>query len=109
MNLSIYVGPYLALPNGFDWYEWDHIVTDGRMEAREDGEDLILIPNVKLPGIDRMLTFDKYDSTPVVAIHTGHVVDEINALSNLADSFLRLCRTSGIPVCIRWGIVPCWS
>jgi len=109
MNLSVYVGPYLVLPRDFNWREWESIVADGRMEAKEDGGELMLVPSVDLPGIDRQLRFGRNGETPVVAIHSGHVVAEIRALTNLTDRLLRHCRGVGIPVCVQWGIVPCWS
>ena len=109
MQLSIYVGPYLVLPKDFQWYDWANIVTNGRFEAGTDDEHLYLVPNVPLPGIDRQLLFDRGKDTPVLAIHGGHIVDELNALTALVDPLSVHCRVKGIQFYMQWGIVPCWS
>lgn len=38
MHMTVYVGPYLIIPrsSGFDWYEFDSIVCEGRGEAGVD-------------------------------------------------------------------------
>ena len=109
MQLSIYVGPYLVLPKNVAWYDWDQIVTDGRFEAGTDDEHLYLVPNVKLPGIDRQLRFERGEDTPVVPIDSVSLVKELAAFTNLAEPLIRHCWAKNIIGTMQWGIVPCWS
>jgi len=109
MQLSIYVGPYLVLPKDFQWYDWDHIVADGRYEAGTDDEYLPLVPNVKLPGIDRQLRFERGEDMPVVPIDSMSLVKELWAFRQLTALLRAKCYEKKVPCEMQWGIVPCWS
>lgn len=108
MNLYVYVGPYIECEWGdVDEQKYESILCDGRMEAREKGEHMILIPNRKVPGIDRQMVFDRYSETPVVCIK--NIEKELDAFHNLARPLLfDLCR-SGLQYCMLWGVVPRWA
>jgi hypothetical protein len=109
MNLSIYVGPYLEVAPSFEWYDWENVVTDGRMEARETGEQCFLIPNVNLPGIERRMSWERTDETPVVEM-SEHCRDrEIAAFAVLIVKLLKHMDAHCLQWSIKWGVVPCWS
>lgn len=108
-TLYIYVGPYLETDGDFDWWPFDKLVTDGRMESAEPGESLRLIPNVKVPGITRQTTWDRSSETPVVAIGLLQMIDERDALRRLIGPILSHCNERKIPVRLLWGVVPCIS
>ena len=110
MVLSIYVGPYLILPAGFDWWPWAEFVTDGRMEAAEsDDEPVYLIPNQKLDTIDRQMKFDRHGDWPVVAVCMDEILDEERALERLATPLILHCEREEIELRYGWGVVPCYS
>jgi len=109
MNLSVYVGPYLILPKGFDWWDWDSIVVDGRGEAGVDEAFVILIPNRKLDGVTRELSIDKYDEHTATAISEATIGAEKTVFHALAQPIFDYCKTRGIDIRLTWGIVPCWS
>ena len=109
MQLSIYVGPYLVLPKDFQWYDWDQIVTDGRYEAGTDDEHLHLVPNVPLPGIDRLLRFSRYDETPVLPLADSDIQKELYEFRQLTALLRAKCYERKVPCEMLWGIVPCWS
>jgi hypothetical protein len=109
MHLSIYIRPYLVLPKDFYWRDWEHLVADGRFEAGTDDKYLYLVPNVPLPGIGRQMRFERSADDPVIPIHGGHIVDELNALTTLVEPLAWHCRVKGVQFYLQWGIVPCWS
>ena len=109
MNLDIYVGPYLETDGDFNWWPFDSLVTDGRGEAAEPGESKRLIPNVKVPGITRQLTWGRYSETPVVAITEAGMSAEKETFARLVGPVLTHCNERKIKVRLLWGVVPCIS
>jgi hypothetical protein len=109
MQLSIYIGPYLVLPDKWDWEPWERILTDGRMEAGTDDGQTILVPTADLPGVTRQMSFDKYSQCPIVPISQQQQRAEVDAFYVLALSLIDSLRRSGIKYEVLWGIVPCWS
>jgi hypothetical protein len=107
MTLNIYVGPYAEVPidvlERFDWSRWDGIVADGRMEASDEDEPLILIPNVPLPGVTRQMDFDRYGDLTVVPITLDAICRENQEFIQLIQPILNAYPGK---LTIRWGIVP---
>ena len=102
--LRIYIGPYAEVPRGlFNWFDYDDLVSDGRMEAATPGEPLILIPNESLPGIDRQMSFDRYSVLPVVPITLDAIrrenIEFVELMQPIIDAYPG-------KVAIRWGVVP---
>ena len=107
---SVYVGPYLILPNGFDWTPWENVVAPGRGEADYEDENLILIPSQKLRDVDRTMAFDRYgDSDNVVQINPAMLVREAARFQELAADLWKFCDDRDIEIHEAWGVVPCWS
>jgi hypothetical protein len=109
MHLSIYVGPYFVVPANFPWFDFDQLVADGRMEAKRDGELLILVPNCPLPGVERQMVFSRDDECDVVPIERVNVISECNAFATAAIEVVSYCNRKQIEIHARWGVVPCWS
>jgi len=109
MNLSTYVGPYIQAPKTFDWYSWDTVVSDGRMEGGTDDEFLYLIPNKQLEGVERPTVIDRFMDAPVIQITHHQMVKEVAAFAALASELLEHFDKTGIKAELKWGIVPCWG
>lgn len=107
MNLSVYVGPYLEV-SGVDMElieEFEHCVTDGRGELSWDEGMEVLIPNVKLPGVSRQMSFDKYSDMPAIGIDFSDQDRERVAFAALTEEFQKTVRDNGGLVVMRWGVV----
>ena len=109
IRLTTYVCPYYTAPRDFAWYEWDHVICDGRMEAGHDDERLILIPNRKLPGIDREMTVDPLGEQELVQINLAMIVREKAAFARMTADLIDYCEDNNIEISETWGVVPCWS
>lgn len=111
ISLTVYIGPYFIIPkdSGFDWYDWDAFVCDGRGEAGVGESDLILIPNRDLDGIDRDMHVDRLGQQQVVNINPATIVRECGAFARMAGEVIKHCDDHGIEIRQAWGIVPCWS
>lgn len=110
MNLSVYVGPYLEIPDGDDDLYWDHddIVTDGRGEAAKDAEPLYLIPNREIPCVTREMSFDRHDEylvVPIVDRDVDGLLLEMDAFRDMAKPYLDALTESGGTFQLKWGIV----
>lgn len=105
MNLSVYVGPYIQCENlDHEMIEdWEHIVIDGRGEAGVDESTTYLIPNVKIPGINRPMTFAKGCESIVMELNRqGH---ELVYFQLAATDFINAAAKSGATCSMRCGIV----
>lgn len=110
MDLSIYVGPYMVVSDPkWDWMPWQHLVCDGRMEAKEGGEPLILIPNTSLPCTDRQSTFERHTENEMIAIESEDIEEELDAFHRLCTPVRDAAEGIGVSTFIKWGVVPCWS
>ena len=109
MSLTTYIGPYIIVPKGFDWYQWDSIVCDGRMEAGTDDKETILIPNQKLEGVERSMHVDRTGEQQLQQINPAMIVRETAAFSRLAKPVWDWCDERDIEIHEAWGVVPCWS
>lgn len=111
MHMTVYVGPYLIVPrsSGLDWYEFDSIVCEGRGEAGVDEQDLILIPNQSLDGVDRNMVVDAHGEQDVAQIDPADIVKEKAAFGRLAGAVFQRAKNQGFEVREAWGVVPCWS
>ncbi len=110
MHMTVYVGPYLIVPRGtLDWYEFDSIVCEGRGEAGTEEDDLILIPNQRLEGVERNMVTDAQGEQDVVQIDPATIVKEKAAFARLASAVFRRAEVAGFEVREAWGVVPCWS
>jgi hypothetical protein len=105
MNLSVYVGPYIEAWN-FDEeliYEHESIVYDGRGELGSYEVRKYLIPNRKLPGVDRQMSFSKNDDMPVFAIPA--ISHEIARFEEMARPFTSAVLAAEGECRITWGVV----
>ena len=112
MNLTVYVGPYLVVPKTFDLTDVENadvLVEDGRCEAGTDDAELYLIPNVKIDGIDRQTSFDKYGEDPVVQINPATLVRECRLFRKHVETIVAYLDEHEIEFFEGWGVVPCWS
>jgi hypothetical protein len=111
MTFSVYVGPYLIVPkrSSFDWITWKAIVRDGRCEDGLNEKKWILIPNRKMDGIDRQMTFDQHVDCKITSINPATIVQEMAAFSRLTSDLVQWCDDRNIEVHEAWGVVPCWS
>ena len=110
MNLTVYVGPYLVVERGaFDWYDFAEFVIDGRMEAAGESEDLFLIPNRKLDGIERQMSWDRHSECPVAEIQAQIRAAERLEFMWLAAPVIQHCKQADIPCRVCWGVVPRWA
>lgn len=110
MNLSVYVGPYLTFDReGFDWFKYDGLFSDGRMEAASPGERRHLIPNRVVPGIDRQMQFEKNGNDGPEPLSVKQIADEILLFQHFASEAIDDIRKNGHQCNVRWGVVPCWS
>lgn len=109
MHLTTYVGPYLTAPKNFEWRDWDSVVCDGRMEAGTSDDALYLVPNQKVPGIDREMRVDPHGEQQVAQISLATIVRDMEAFTRLASDFINHCDEKGVKICLAWGVVPCWG
>ena len=109
MIYSIHIGPYLIADRKFNWLDFESIVCDGRGEFGVNEKKLILIPNLKLDGIDRMMDFDRYDGDSIQHINPATIVRETAAFVRASSKVIEYCDSEGIEIMEGWGIVPCWS
>jgi hypothetical protein len=109
MDLTTYIGPYLIVPKGFDWCEWDNIVCDGRGEAGVGEDRVILVPNQKLEGVTRSMRVDRTGEQEQTQINPAMIVRETAAFVRLAKPVIDWCDERDIEIHEAWGIVPCWS
>lgn len=109
MNYKVYIGPYFVLSkeDKFPWINWDSIVFEGRGESGVNENELILIPNQKLEGIEREMNFD-LDCDSIVEISPEEIDNEISAFVNLANEIIIYCNEKSIEIKRKWGIVPSW-
>ena len=108
MDFSVYVGPYLRV-TGVDRRciePFEHILRDGRMEAGVDDEDLYLIPNCRVVGIDRQVEFDRHSVSPVFP--TDETREECWAFCSMVYPFVESLKPPA-SVSYHWGIMRCWS
>ena len=108
MEFSVYVGPYLKV-TGVDRRciePFEHILRDGRMEAGVDDEDLYLIPNCHVVGIERQVEFDRHSDLPVVPIYD--IISEKRDFASLCQPFVDALPEKSSAL-LQWGLVPCWS
>jgi hypothetical protein len=106
LNLTVYVGPYIVAPKGFDWMPYEHIVCDRRYETDRTDEELYLIPNCPLP-FSRQTTIDKHGFLGVLRINGSHLGEEMMAFHEMTQQ-LRDDHPEA-RLTIRWGVVPCYS
>lgn len=105
MHMTVYIGPYIEAWNLDRELIWKHenIVCDGRGELREKGEHFFLVPNRKLPGVDRQMAFSRDDHCqpfPIPAI--SH---EISRFQDLAKPFVDEVSAIGGECKMQWGVV----
>tara|TARA_R110002096_G_scaffold66682_2_gene162210 strand:- start:31892 stop:32221 length:330 start_codon:yes stop_codon:yes gene_type:complete len=103
-NTSFYIGPFIEVPNYFDWEEWEFIVScrsEGHCELKKP-----LIANSKVDGIDRELDFDPYSELDIHEIETSTISDEKLYFKSFAQDLIRHLEESGIDFEVKWGIVP---
>jgi len=110
MTTTIYVGPYLEVRGGDPALvcdeHYDDLVTDGRGEAAEDGEPIILIPNMDM-GIRRQMRFDRNQGTYVVPVAPLDIDGEQATFYHMASGLIAAYEAAGATVASNWGIVPC--
>lgn len=109
MSLTTYVGPYLIVPRGFEWWKFDNIVADGRGEAGVGENVVILVPNQELEGVTRPMRVDRTGDQEMCQINPAMIVRETSAFIRLAKPVLQYCDDYGIEIQEGWGVVPCWS
>lgn len=110
MKLTTYVGPFLECQKSdFDWDAWAHLLTDGRMEASEKGEGLILIPNSGVKGIRRDMVVDPHGSQDIARFDPADLPADIAAFRLYARDFIHTLDEANAWYRINWGVVPCWS
>jgi len=111
MNWSVYIGPYLTVPrdSGFDWMLWDSLVCDGRGESGVNEPNLILIPNSKLEGVERIMNIDCYAEHKISQINPATIVKESAAFSRLVTNIIKWFDSREIEIHEAWGVVSCWS
>lgn len=109
IDYSVYVGPYLILPSGFEWWKWESVVAEGRGMAGVDEDSLILVPNQKLDGVQRQLRFDRHEEGTAVHINPAMLVRESARFAKLTAELRKHLEEEGIEYHEAWGIVPSWS
>jgi hypothetical protein len=113
MALSVYIGPYLKV---FDLPDekvdellskHQNLVCDGRGESGCKDEHVYLIPNQKLPGVSRQMSFDKYseESEPFEIPAVSHECYRFGVLAKPVIEDIRAMEC-GCKEC--WGIVTGW-
>lgn len=109
MNLTTYIGPFITVPRGFDWWKFDDIIAEGRGEAGVGDAEMVLIPNQKLEGVDRSMRVDRTGDQEMCQINPAMIVKETAAFMRLAKPLIKYCDDCEIEIREGWGIVPCWS
>jgi len=110
IKLSVYVGPYLECQDcDVDIEAVEHLLCDGRREAAEKDENLILISNGSVPGITRRLHTDEYGETRYQQITEEQVAAEKMAFRHYAISVITDLSDANAFCYVGWGVIPCWS
>jgi len=109
MSFTTYVGPYLTVPRGFDWWEFEDIIVDGRGEAGVGEDVMVLVPNKKLEGVERSMRVDRTGEQEMCQINPETIVKETVALVRLAEPVFKYCDDYDIEIHEGWGVVPRWS
>jgi hypothetical protein len=101
----IYVGPFLKVPAGLEWDEWEHLVSDCRIDF--DDDFTALIPNKSVPGIERNMEIDPFGEMEVFSdMGNDDQLAEVFQLVTMIDELLRHLIESKIGIETSWGIVP---
>lgn len=108
MNLHVHVGPYIEA-----WgithdliFEHDDLVADGRGESWSKGENLFIVPNCGLPGVDRRMTFTSDTDAEVVPV--GELSIEASLFEQAARPFTDAVTAAGGGFKVAWGVVCGW-
>src|ERR1019366_9980434 len=102
MHVHIYVGPYLEVTDLEDEVIWDleDVLTNARGEAGVDETTRYLVPNRKVPGIERELEFSEQDCpSPVNSVNQ---IMENRHFMNYSQSAVETLKSAGAEV------VHCW-
>jgi len=106
MNTSVYVGPYIECDGVSRELieEYEAVLSNGQGENTDlNSSKRYLIPNRKLPDVDRPMSFDRRDDyEPVPLLECGF---EIQVFTDEAKEFIRKCQEQGWPCRISWGVV----
>lgn len=108
LSFSIYVGPYLVVPESANLYAvdgFDDIVWEIGRETRKDGEKRLYAPNQTLPGTTRQNMFDRDDSGVSVPIMRMELHYEIEAFKELIKPVIEHLNKNETSHWINWGIV----
>ena len=113
MQLSVYVGPYIVVQRSYMARqiveEFERVVCDGRMEAADDEDKLYLIPNTKLPCVERQTSFGRDFPYSVGEIETSDIVLEVAAFREITREFRQKLQGLQIAWDFKWGVVCCYS
>lgn len=108
LSFSVYVGPYLVVPESFNLYAvdgFDDIIWEAGRETRDSGDKRLYAPNQALPGITRQKTFDRDDSGVSISIMGIDLYYEIEAFKELIAPVIEHLRQNETTYWINWGIV----
>ena len=105
MTLSVYVGPYIEAWKFPHRLILDHesAVADGRGELGAGEDRKYLVPNKRLRGVDRQMTFARDADMSVIEMKA--ISHEITMFQELAEAFMRAVHDAEGECRITWGIV----
>ena len=107
IKLSTYIGPFLECEWGdIDEWKWGHLICNGRMEAREEGERMMMVPNQKIEGIDRGLWVDAHGEHGIHRIEPATIVKEKAAFGRMVAHILSDLERANAWHRLSWGVVP---
>lgn len=114
MDLEIYVGPFIVIDRFQELREiieaHEHLVQEARGELGVREDVTYVIPNVKVPGITRQMTFGTDSELSVVDFDRFEVdrviVSERWKFHDFAIEFIRAVRSKGVRISVSWGIIP---
>lgn len=106
MSSTLYVGPYIEAECPTELVsKYNNIVCCGQGESRI-GSKWYLIPNQKMPGIDRIAYFNEPGSGEIPPIPIDDIQYECQRLTELAENFIKEVTAEQYGVAIvRWGII----
>jgi len=107
MDFGVYVGPYIEIDDkSFNYEAYESELMEGRGEATNADEPLILVPNSN-HFAGRQCCFDKTSECPLVEL--GKFEDEIRDFLEVTRELRKQLQNEEIDSEIKFGIVPSWS
>lgn len=109
LEYSVYVGPFMRVPNGFDYTKFEEIVCPGRGELGNDDEHGTLVLNQGLPDSDREMWFANQYEQGIQEIDAEIISRETASFATITKPMRAAAARAGDDVVIGWGVVPCIS